>query len=270
MFPVADLALFWSGIHSGFAESAVFRDENHVDLGERVIQRAVVEAQEVVSNKTRIVHRRNNFKKFRTIDHSPEQRNFQSDRFRLSQRPRGPTQDLQLGALHIELEEIRASKPLFPAQLVHCHDRNGPGNAINRRSFYFAQKRGPDFVGMHVKDGCPRGFPRGGENVLGVLSPGADLPQERLELRERLDEQQRRVGEIGVKLRRGAGHARVDDRPRLKTKPRQLREAARQRRALGLRRTVPPYLQPQRMEEPRHGMFRLEQGAHGLRAIRPV
>jgi len=70
-FPNPKLALLGRGVGARFAKSAVPRneDEDYVQLAEGIIQRAIVEAKEVICDEAEIFHATNDVEKFRATNH---------------------------------------------------------------------------------------------------------------------------------------------------------------------------------------------------------
>jgi len=68
-FPIPKLTLLGRGVGARFAKSAVLRNEDYVHLAEGIIQRAIVEAKEVISDEAEILHAANDVEKFRAANH---------------------------------------------------------------------------------------------------------------------------------------------------------------------------------------------------------
>jgi hypothetical protein len=66
---IPKLALFGRGVGARLAKSAVLRNEDYIHLAEGLIQRAIVEAKEVISDKAEILHAANDVEKFRAANH---------------------------------------------------------------------------------------------------------------------------------------------------------------------------------------------------------
>jgi hypothetical protein len=222
---VEELALLGSGVGVGLAERAVFADEEEVDLGEGAVERAVENGNHVVDDEAEALHIEDKVVELGAADHGGEEGAFEHDDFGVLEGAGSAGEDLELGALNVKLDEIGAGKIFFGALLVEGDDGDGAGSAVDGGAFDFVEEAGADFVGMDVESGGAGRLAGGSEDVLGVVG-GADFLEERLELGERLDEEDGGGGESLVELESLRGDAGVNDGGGLETEARELAESA--------------------------------------------
>jgi len=133
------------------AEGTILADEDHVYLGQCAVEWTIVDAKDVVGNEAALLHEMDNVIELWPSDHGAEKSDFDDYGLGLLERACSACEDLELRALYVDFDEIRAQEFPFGALLVDGHDGHCTGSSVNGGAFDFSKKAGADLVGMDVE-----------------------------------------------------------------------------------------------------------------------
>lgn len=200
------------------------RDEEHVGLRERAVEGAPREISDVVHDERGGGHGLQQLLERRAALVEVEERHLGDHRGRLGKGLGRPGDHRSLGALDVDLEQERGLEAPFANEIVDSRDPHLPRDAVDVRSFAFAEERAADEIRVHV-DRSLTGLVRDG-GFDDFAEP--ERVQAGAELLERLDQHVPRFGkDVRARTRPVAERgAHVDDRPRPHARSRQPGERA--------------------------------------------